>query len=55
MITIESRTQGGHEELKILLQNHLISSRLNQKLRLQGERISIYRNFIAKIAVGLIR
>ena len=32
MIEIESRTQGDHKELKILLQNHLISSRFNQKL-----------------------
>ena len=37
MIAIESRTQGDHEELKILLQNCFISSRFNRKLSLQRE------------------
>ena len=35
MIAIESRTQGDHEELKILLQNFLIASRFNRKLSLR--------------------
>ena len=38
MIAIESRIQGDHEELKILLQKCLISSCFNQKLSLQGEK-----------------
>ena len=37
MIAIESRTQGDHKELKILLQNRLISSPFNRKLSLQRE------------------
>ena len=37
MIGIESRTQGDHEELKILLQNCLISSRFDQELSYKGE------------------
>ena len=37
MITIESRTHGDHEELKILLENFLISSGFNRKLCLQRE------------------
>ena len=32
MIAIEFRTQGDHKELRILLQNWLISSRFNRKL-----------------------
>ena len=32
MIAIEFRTQGDHKELRILLQNWLISSRFNQNL-----------------------
>ena len=39
MIAIEFRMQGDHEELKILLQNLLISSRFNQKLGLQRKSI----------------
>ena len=37
MISIESIFQGDHIELKILLQNRLISSRFNRKLSLQRE------------------
>ena len=48
MIALESRTQGNHEELKILLQKCLISSRFNQKLSLQEDMTSIYKKFIAK-------
>ena len=55
LIAIESRTQGHHEELEILLQKCLISSRFNQKLSLKKERTSIYKNFIAKNPHGSIR
>ena len=48
MITIESRTQGDHEELKILLQKCLISSPFNQKLSLQERRTFIYRKIKEK-------
>ena len=37
MIAMESRTQEDYEELKILLQNCLISSRFSRKLSLQKE------------------
>ena len=37
--------QGDHEELKILLQNHLISSRFNKKLGLQRKNLGFYRKF----------
>ena len=37
IIAIESRMEGDHEELKILLQNYLISSRFNQKLSYKDE------------------
>ena len=46
MIAIESRMQGDHEELKILLQNLLIASRFNRKFSLQGEE----HLFIEKIS-----
>ena len=36
-ITIESRLQGDPEELEIVLQKYLISSRFNQKLSLKRE------------------
>ena len=49
MITIESRTQGDHEELKILLVNCLTSSRFNRKLSLQRGRTSIYRKILQKL------
>ena len=39
MIEIVSRMQGDHEELNILLQNRLISSRFNQKLGLQRKNM----------------
>ena len=45
MIAIESRMQGNHEELKILLQNFLISSRFDQNIGLQGKNIGFYRKF----------
>ena len=48
MIAIEYRMQGDHEELKIFLQNHLISSRFNQKLGLQRKNIGFYRKFNLK-------
>ena len=41
--------QWNHGELKILLQIRLISSRINQELGLQRERISIYREVCAKL------
>ena len=55
MIVIESRTQGDHEELKILLQNCLISSQFNQKLSYKERRTSIYRKISAKNEGRLIR
>ena len=48
MIAIESRTQRDHEELKILLQNRLISSRFNRKFCLQGEEHRFIGNFVQK-------
>ena len=48
MIAIESIIEGDHEELKILLQNCLISSRFNQKLGLQRKNIGFYRKFHRK-------
>ena len=45
MIAIESRMQGEHKELKIFLQNCLISSQLNQKLGLHKKNIGFYRKF----------
>ena len=55
MIAIESRMQGDHDELKILLQKCLISSHFNQKFSLQGGRISICIKIIAIKAVHPIR
>ena len=46
MIAIESRFQGDHEELKILLQNYLISSRFYRKLSYKEEE----HLFIEKLA-----
>ena len=43
LIGIDSRTQGDHEELKILLQNYIISSPFNQELKLQRGRTSVFR------------
>ena len=54
-ITIESRTQGDHEELRILLKNHLISSRFNQDLLYKGGRTPFSRKFLAKSVGRLIR
>ena len=48
MIPIESRMQGNHEELNILLQNYLISSRFNQKLGLQRKNMGFFRKFHRK-------
>ena len=45
MIEIESRIQEDHEELKILLQNCLISSRFNQKLGLERKNMGFYKKF----------
>ena len=39
MIAIESRIQGDYKEVKILLQNLLISSQFNQQLGLQRKNI----------------
>ena len=47
--------QENQKELKIFLQNHLISSRFNQELSLQRKNIIFIVNFIAKIADHLIR
>ena len=47
-IAIESRTWGDHKELKILLQNRLISSRFNQELRIHKKNIDIYKGFPRK-------
>ena len=44
-IAIESRMQVDHEELKILLQNCLISSRFNEKLGLQRKNMAFNRKF----------
>ena len=49
IIAIESKTQGDHEELNILLQNYLISSRFNQKLSLQWGRTYVYRKILRKM------
>ena len=46
-LAIKSRTQD-HEELKILLQNLLISSQFNQELRKRREYIGFKRKFSAK-------
>ena len=45
VIAIESRMQGYHEELKILLQNRLIASRFNKKLGLQMKNMGFYKKF----------
>ena len=45
MIAIESRMQRDHEELKIFLQNHLISLGFYQKLGLQRKNIGFYKKF----------
>ena len=45
MIAFESKMQGDHEELKIFLQNCLISSRFSKKLGLQKNNISFYKKF----------
>ena len=50
LIAIESRTQGDHEELKIFLQNCLISSRFNQELKFKEEE----HRFIGKIVVKIV-
>ena len=42
-IEIESKMQGDHKELKIMLQNCLISSRFNQELSRRREYIDIYK------------
>ena len=56
LIGIESKMQGDHEEFKILLENCLISSRLNQQLGLQRKNMAFFiENFIAKIADRTIR
>ena len=54
MIAIESRRQGDHHELKILLENCLISSGFHEKGSDKERRTSIYRDFIAKIVGRLI-
>ena len=54
-IRIESRMQGDHEELKILLQNCLISSRINQELLKRREYIGFYRRSPAKNTGRLIQ
>ena len=46
--TIESRKQENHEELKIFLQNRLISSRFDQKLGLRRKNIGFYKKFHRK-------
>ena len=50
IIAIESRTHGDHDELEILLQKCVISSRFNQKLSYK-ERTSIYKDFNEKNVV----
>ena len=45
LIGIESIMQGDHEELRILLQNRLISSQFNQELGLQMKNIGFYKKF----------
>ena len=42
-IVIESRMQGNCDELKILLKNHLIASRLNQELRTHKKNMIFIR------------
>ena len=54
-IGIDSKMQEDCEELKIMLQNCLISSRFNQELSLQRERTPFYRRMSAKIADRPIR
>ena len=55
IVGIESRTDEDHEEVNILLQNHLISSRFNQELG-HIRRASIFiRDFGVKIMGHLIR
>ena len=49
-ITIKSRIQGDHEELRILLKNRLISSRFNQELLKRREDINFSRKIFAKNA-----
>ena len=44
-VELRSRKQENHEELKIFLENCLISSRFDQKLGLQRKNIGFYRNF----------
>ena len=45
---IESKKQENHEELKIFLQNCLISSRFNQKFGLQRKNMGFNRKFHRK-------
>ena len=52
---IESRKQEDHEELKIFLQNRLISSRFDQKLKYKGRTSEFIRKFRAKNADRPIR
>ena len=49
MIKIESRTQGDHEELNILLQNCLIASLFNQKLVYKENEQLFIENFSRKM------
>ena len=46
--TIESTTKEKHEELKIFLQKHLISSCFNQKLSFREREHRFIENFITK-------
>ena len=52
---IEFRKQENHEELKIFLQNHLISSRFNQKLSYKDRRTLFYKKFSMKNVDRLFR
>ena len=49
LIRIESRTQGDCDELKIMLQNGLISSRFNQELRIHKKNMIFIRISAQKI------
>ena len=54
-IGIESKTQGDRDELKIMLQNRLISSRYNQELREEDSTSIFIRDFREKNANRSIR
>ena len=41
-------TQGGHEELKILLQICLVASRINQKSKNKVENTSVLKRILAR-------